>query len=59
MYYLVGENEKIYSAKKAVQRLNTIAPHIKTEIILGAGHDLVSVQAGMVNEKVLEFLKQP
>lgn len=57
--YVVGENEKIYSAQKAVQRLNTLAPQIKTEIIPGAGHDLVSVQAEMVNEKILEFLKQP
>ena len=57
MLYVVGENEKIYSAEKAVQRINTIAPQIKTEIIPDAGHDLVSVQAEMVNKKVLEFLK--
>lgn len=57
--YMVGEHEKIYSAQKAVQRLKTVAPQIKTEIIPGAGHNLVLVQAGMVNRKVLEFLKQP
>jgi len=57
--YLVGENEKIYSAQKAVQRLNAIAPQIKTEIIPKAGHDLTFVQAEMVTRKVLEFLKQP
>ena len=57
--YVVGENEKIYSAEKAVQHLNTVAPQIKTEIIQGAGHDLVSVQAKIVDEKVLEFLKKP
>ena len=56
--YLVGENEKIYSAQKAVQRLNRVAPHIKAEIIPDAGHDLTIVQAEMVNRKVLEFLKQ-
>lgn len=57
--FLVGEHEKIYSAQKAVQRLNTVAPHIKTEIIPQAGHDLTFLQAEMVNRKVLEFLKQP
>ena len=55
--YVVGENEKIYSAEKAVQHLNTVAPQVKTEIIPSAGHDLVSVQAKIVDEKVLEFLK--
>ena len=57
--YLVGENEKIYSAQEAVQRLNKVAPHIKIEVIPDAGHDLTIVQAEMVNRKVLEFLKQP
>ena len=57
--YLVGENEKLYSAQKAIQRLNRVAPLIKAEIIPNAGHDLTMVQAEMVNRKVLEFLKQP
>jgi pimeloyl-ACP methyl ester carboxylesterase len=56
--YLVGENEKIYSGKKAIQRLNNVAPHIETELIPNAGHDLLIVQAEMVNKKVMEFLKQ-
>jgi len=56
--YLVGENERIYSAQKAVQRLNEVAPHIKTEIISQAGHDLTFVQTEVVNGRVLEFLQQ-
>jgi len=56
--FLVGENEKLYSAQKAVQRLNTVAPQIETEVIPNAGHDLSIVQAEMVNRKVLDFLKQ-
>jgi pimeloyl-ACP methyl ester carboxylesterase len=55
--YLVGENEKLYSAKKAVHRLNQAAPQIITEIIPDAGHDMTIVQAEMVNRKVLDFLK--
>ena len=54
--YLVGENEKIYSARKAVGRLKRVAPHVKAEIIPGAGHDLTMVQADLVAGKVLAFL---
>jgi len=56
--YVVGENEKIYSAQKAIRRLNEVAPQIKTELVPQAGHDLTIVQAEMVNNKVLGFLKQ-
>jgi pimeloyl-ACP methyl ester carboxylesterase len=59
MLFLVGENEVLYPAHEAVHRLNSVAPQIKTEIIPDAGHDLTLVQADMVNEKVIEFLKQP
>lgn len=55
--FVVGEREKIYSPQKAIQRLKTVAPQIKTEIIPGAGHNLVMAQAEVVNAKVLEFLK--
>ncbi|MBT8350490.1 MAG: alpha/beta hydrolase [Deltaproteobacteria bacterium] len=54
--FLVGENEKLYSARKAVQRLQRVAPHFKVEIIPNAGHDLTIVQAQMVNTKILKFL---
>jgi len=56
--FLVGENEKIYSAQKAVNRLNRIAPQIQTEIIPYAGHDLSFVQAEQVTKKILDFLKE-
>lgn len=56
--FLVGENEKLYSAPKAVERLHKIAPRIQTGIIPHAGHDVTVVQADMVNMKVLAFLKQ-
>ena len=54
--FLVGEYEKVYSAVKAVQRLNIVAPHIITEIIPNAGHDLTIAQPDIVNVKILEFL---
>ena len=56
LLFLVGENEKIYSAQKAVGRLNRVAPQIKTEIIPQAGHDLWVAQADIVTKKILDFL---
>ena len=54
--FLVGENEKIYSAQAAVRRLSRVAPQVKAEIIPGAGHDLTMAQVELVIRKVLEFL---
>lgn len=56
--FLVGENEKIYSARKAIRRLNRVAPQIKTVLISRAGHDLWTVQADLVNQTLLSFLGQ-
>jgi len=58
LLFLIGEHEKIYSAPKAVSRLNRVAPQIKAEIIPHAGHDLSVVQAEMVTRKILGFLDE-
>jgi pimeloyl-ACP methyl ester carboxylesterase len=50
---MLGENEKMHSARKVVERLNRMAPGITTEIIPGAGHDLLLVQTELVNRKRL------
>lgn len=55
--FLIGENEKQYSAEKAMQRLIDVAPQIKAEIIPNAGHDMLLVQTELLNKKILEFLK--
>ena len=57
--FMIGEHEKIYSAQQAVNRLNRVAPQIKTEIIPHAGHDLWFVQADIVTSKILDFLSDP
>lgn len=57
--FMVGENEKIYSAKAAVRKLNRLAPQVKTEIIPNAGHDLTFVQADLVSRKIVSFLNEP
>jgi pimeloyl-ACP methyl ester carboxylesterase len=56
--FLAGENEVIYSAEKAVARLKRVAPEVTAEIIPGAGHDLTFAQAAMVNERILQFLRE-
>jgi pimeloyl-ACP methyl ester carboxylesterase len=55
---LVGENEKLYSAKAAVRRLSRVAPQVKTEILAGAGHDLTLVYPDLVAGKALEFMAE-
>jgi pimeloyl-ACP methyl ester carboxylesterase len=56
--FLAGQNEVIYSADKAVRRLKRVAPQITAEIIPGAGHDLTFSQKAVVNERILQFLKE-
>jgi len=56
--FMVGENEKIFSPGKALARLKSVAPQIRTELVPKAGHDLTLVQAEMVDRKILEFLKE-
>ena len=55
--FLVGENEVIYSAEKAVSRLKRVAPQVTAEMIPGAGHDLTFAQTAVVNDRILQFLK--
>lgn len=55
--FIVGENDKTYSAQEALERINMAAPMIKTEIIPKAGHDLMLSQNDMVIRKVLDFLE--
>lgn len=55
--FIVGENEKLYSAAEALNRLHTVSPNINTALISGAGHDLTVVQAKLVNDYVYNFLQ--
>ncbi|MFN8400133.1 MAG: alpha/beta hydrolase [Anaerolineales bacterium] len=55
--FMVGENEKMYPAQKAVSRLNRVAPRIETEVIPRVGHDLTFTQAELVNGRILDFLE--
>jgi len=54
--FMVGENEKIYSPINVIERLNRIAPKIRTKLIKNAGHDLAMAQPEIVNDSILAFL---
>lgn len=54
--FMVGENEKIYSPRNVIERLNNVAPRIKTKLIKNAGHDLAMAQPEIVNASILAFL---
>jgi pimeloyl-ACP methyl ester carboxylesterase len=54
--FLVGEHEKIYSARAAVRRLRRVAPEVRVEIIPGVGHDMTVACPDLVVAKILEFL---
>jgi pimeloyl-ACP methyl ester carboxylesterase len=56
--FLVGENEKLYSAHEAVARLNNVAPQINAELIPNAGHGMTLVQAELVNSKIVDFMEK-
>ena len=55
--FLIGSNEKICDPQLAIDRLNKVAPGIKTELILGTGHDLMFTHTDKVNKIMLDFLK--
>ncbi len=55
---LLGENEVLYSAQKAVRRLKTSAPQLQVEVFANAGHDLLLVKAEMAHQRIAEFLSE-
>ena len=54
--FVIGENEKIYSREKALERLERVAPGIARAVIPGAGHDMTWLKPDLVNRTVVEFL---
>ncbi|MFX0126006.1 MAG: alpha/beta fold hydrolase [Candidatus Hodarchaeota archaeon] len=56
--FMTGENEVLYSTKKAIQYLKNLTPKIRTAITSDAGHDLHIVKPEWVTTQVLQFLKE-
>ena len=55
--YIIGENEKVYSAQKALKRIHNIAPQINTVLVPGSGHDMLAVEPDFIMEKIMKFLR--
>ena len=53
---MVGEDERVYDAAEAVERIERLAPGVETMVVKNAGHDMTWVQAERVNDKLREFL---
>lgn len=56
--FLVGENETCYDGECAITRLHESAPQIETLFIHDTGHDLMFTHTDMVNNRILEFLRE-
>ncbi len=54
---LIGDQDKMYSPLKAVNRAREFIPNLKSEIIINTGHFLNLEQPEVVNSKVINFLK--
>ena len=54
--FIIGENDVLYSAQGAIERLGTVAPQIEVCLISSAGHDILLVQTDRVNQKINNFL---
>lgn len=53
---LIGENEVIYKATKALARARRLIPDLTGELVPDCGHDISFSQYKIVNERVLAFL---
>jgi len=55
---LIGQQEVIYDPAASLERARRLIPHIEASLIPNASHDLSSFQAGVVDERILKFLKE-
>ena len=56
--FVVGENETVYNALEAIDRLNNLNPQIQTVMIDGTGHDLMFTHTDTLNAIILDFLRE-
>jgi pimeloyl-ACP methyl ester carboxylesterase len=53
---LIGDGEKIYHPKKAMDRAQRLMPDLTAEILPNVGHTLNMEQPEIINARILEFL---
>ena len=56
--FLVGENDRTYSARRAVRRLRRVAPRVEAKIAPNTDHYIVLVNPGWVVRNTLRFLQE-
>ena len=54
---LIGENEVIYDAAKALDRAQALFPNFEGALVPNSNHDMCSSQHRIVNGRMLDFLK--
>ena len=54
--FIAGSNDRMSDATAAAARLRSAAPHVRIELIPGAGHDVATARAERVDALVLEHL---
>lgn len=54
--FMVGEEEAIYSAKEAVNRMKQWVPSVEAVVIPRAGHCLQAEQPSLVSQHIMQFL---
>ena len=55
--FLVGENDRTYSAQRAVRRLRQVAPEVETKIAPNTDHYILLVNPDWVVRNTLRFLQ--
>ena len=55
---LIGDEERIYNPKKAIQRAQRLIPKLSAEIIPNMGHAMIMEQPERINSSILDFLSR-
>jgi pimeloyl-ACP methyl ester carboxylesterase len=55
---LIGDKEVIYAPQAAFERAARLIPNLETELVQGAGHDLMRDQPARVDRSLIEFLQK-
>lgn len=56
---VLGEHERLYSAKRAAKRVRKLMPTVETEIIPDAGHAALYDRPEIVNPLIIDYLLRP
>lgn len=54
---LFGDREVVFDPRKALSRLSSVAPQVKTDMLSDTGHDFFVSRASDVNRHIIDFIK--